>query len=182
MINMVFFPFQVKHCLELGISADSASKLFIFIGVASSVARVVSGRLCDLPCIKTIYVYQFGVLLVGFMTVALPWMKNYIGILVFAVFYGVGDGMFVTTTTSLLMFTLDEKDRAAAVGLGSSLLSIGIAGGPPLAGFLADRFDGYMWSFTFAGILLLCAGIVPVFLLCLKKDHKRRKIKEPQQV
>lgn len=131
---MVFFPFQVKHCLELGISADSASKLFIFIGVASSVARVVSGRLCDLPCIKTIYVYQFGVLLVGFMTVALPWMKNYTGILVFAVFYGVGDGMFVTTTTSLLMFTLDEKDRAAAVGLGSSLLSIGIAGGPPLAG------------------------------------------------
>ena len=68
------------------------------------------------------------------MTVALPFMKSYAGILVFSVFYGVGDGVFVTTMNSLLMFTLDEKDRAAAVGLGSSLLSIGIAGGPPLAG------------------------------------------------
>ena len=35
---------------------------------------------------------------------------------------------------SLLMFTVDEKQRAAALGLGSSLLSLGIAGGPPLAG------------------------------------------------
>lgn len=80
------------------------------------------------------YVYQFGDLLVGFITIALPLLKGYTGIFVFAVVYGVGDGIFITTMNSLLMFTVDEKRRAAALGLGSSLLSLGIAGGPPLAG------------------------------------------------
>ena len=68
------------------------------------------------------------------MTIALPLIKGYTGILVFAVVYGVGDGIFITTMNSLLMFTVDEKRRAAALGLGSCLLSLGIAGGAPLAG------------------------------------------------
>jgi len=68
------------------------------------------------------------------MTIALPLVKDYTGILVFAVVYGVGDGIFITTMNSLLMFTVDEKRRAAALGLGSCLLSLGIASGPPLAG------------------------------------------------
>lgn len=128
------FSLQVKHCLEIGISADSAAKLFIFLGLASTVSRVVTGKLCDIPWVNTIFIYQFGDLLVAFMTIALPLLKDYMGILAFAVVYGVGDGIFITTMNSLLMFTVDEKRRAAALGLGSCLLSLGVAGGPPLAG------------------------------------------------
>ncbi|KAL9954855.1 hypothetical protein ACROYT_G042440 [Oculina patagonica] len=172
----------VKHCLEIGISADSASKLFIFLGLASSVSRVMTGRLCDIPWVNAIFVYQFGDLLVAFMTIALPLLKDYTGILAFAVVYGVGDGIFITTMNSLLMFTVDEKRRAAALGLGSCLLSLGIAGGPPLAGFLADKFDGYMWSFTVAGILMQFAGILPVVLLWLKKKEAHRSVEQKRLV
>ena len=70
----------------------------------------------------------------GFMTIALPSIKGYTGILVYVFFYGIGDGIFITTMNSILMFTVDEKRRAAALGLGFSLVSLGIAGGPPLAG------------------------------------------------
>lgn len=161
----------VKHCLELGISADSASKLFIFIGLTSSVARFVTGRLCDISWVNPTFVYQFGVLLVGFITTGLPIIKGYKGILMFAIIYGVGDGIIVTTMNTLLMFSVDEKYRAAAIGLGSSVISLGIAGGPPLAGFLADQLDGYSWSFRVAGILMLCAGILPVALVWLKKEE-----------
>ncbi|KAJ7377373.1 hypothetical protein OS493_029733 [Desmophyllum pertusum] len=124
----------VKYCLDLGISADSASRLFIFLGLSSSVARIVSGRLCDVTWVNPILIYQFGDLLVGFATVVLPVIRSYTGILAFAVIYGFGDGIFITTMNTLLMFTVDEKGRAAALGLGSSLLSIGIAVGPPMAG------------------------------------------------
>lgn len=108
--------------------------LFIFIGLASSVSRIVTGRLCDVSWVNPVYVHQFGDLLVGFLTVTLPVIRSYSEILVFAIFYGIGDGIFITTMNSLLMFTVDEKQRTAALGLGCSLLSIGIAGGPPLAG------------------------------------------------
>ena len=128
------FRSQVKYCLELGISADSASTLFIFIGLASSFSRVVTGRMCDISWINTIFVYQFGNLLVGLITICLLLIKDYKGMVVFAIVYGVGDGIFITTMNSLLVFTVEEKRRASALGLGNFLLSLGIAGGPPLAG------------------------------------------------
>ena len=128
------FRSQVKYCLELGISADSASTLFIFIGLASSFSRVVTGRMCDISWINTIFVYQFGNLLVGLITICLLLIRDYTGMVVFAIVYGVGDGIFITTMNSLLVFTVEEKRRASALGLGNFLLSLGIAGGPPLAG------------------------------------------------
>ena len=97
-------------------------------------ARVTTGRLCDVQWINTIFIYQFGTLLVGFVTLVLPVIQSYKGIAIFVVFYGLGDGIFITTMNSLLMFTVDEKRRAAALGLGNTLLSIGVAAGPPLAG------------------------------------------------
>lgn len=97
-------------------------------------ARVTTGRLCDVRWINTIFIYQFGTLLVGFVTLVLPVIQSYKGIAIFVVFYGLGDGIFITTMNSLLMFTVDEKRRAAALGLGNTLLSIGVAAGPPLAG------------------------------------------------
>lgn len=97
-------------------------------------ARVAAGRLCDVQWINTIFIYQFGTLLVGFVTVVLPVIQSYKGIAIFAGIYGLGDGIFITTMNSLLMFTVDERRRAAALGLGNTLLSVGVAAGPPLAG------------------------------------------------
>ena len=140
------FLLQVKYCLEVGISADLASTLFIFIGLASSFSRVVTGRMCDISWINTIFVYQFGNLLVGLITICLLLIKDYTGMVVFAIVYGVGDGIFITTMNSLLMFTVDEKRRASALGLGNFLLSLGIAGGPPLAGENIIFYNGlFTW-------------------------------------
>ena len=65
--------------------------------------------------------------------------------LLFALVYGVGDGIFITTMNSMLVFTVDEKRREAALGLGCCLLSLGIAAGPPLAGKHAGS-DSITWS------------------------------------
>ena len=51
------------------------------------------------------------------------------------------------------------------------------------AGFLADKFNCYRWSFIVAGILMQCAGMLPFVLVWLKKDEHRhsvaRHISEP---
>ncbi len=97
-------------------------------------ARITTGRLCDVKWINTIFIYQFGDLLSGFATIVLPVIQSYGGLIAFAVIYGFGDGIFITTMNSLVMFTVDEKRRAAAMGLGNCLMSIGAAIGAPLAG------------------------------------------------
>ena len=132
--SVKYFSTQVNYCLELDISADSASRFFIPFGLLSSVARVVTGRICDVIWVNTTYIYQFGALLDGFAIVVLPVIRNYTGIQVFAVIYGIADGVLISTMNSLLMFSVDEKRRAAALGLGNSLLSLAIASGPPFAG------------------------------------------------
>ena len=129
---------QVKYCLDIGISADSASQLYIYLGLSSCVARVVSGRLCDIIWINTMLIYQIGDLLVGFVTILLPVIQSYSGLVAFTVIYGFGDGIFITTMNSLLMFTVDEKRRAAALGLGNCLLSLGLVAGAPMAGDVID--------------------------------------------
>ena len=51
------------------------------------------------------------------------------------------------------------------------------------AGFLADEFNCYRWSFMVAVVLMQCAGILPFVLVWLKKDEYRhsvaRNISEP---
>lgn len=37
---------------------------------------------------------------------------------------------------SLLVFSVDEKRRAAALGLGNTVLSLGIVAGPPFAAWV----------------------------------------------
>ena len=148
----------MKYCLELGISADSASRLFIFLGLSSCVARIAAGRLCDVKWINTIFIYQFGALLVGFNTLVLPVVRSYMGIAVSAVIYGLGDGIFITTMNLLLMFTVDEKRRAAALGLGNTLLSVGVVTGPPLAGEQALAIFFISWWFEH---VLICIRFAP---------------------
>ncbi|KAL9985071.1 hypothetical protein ACROYT_G007432 [Oculina patagonica] len=173
----------VKYCLDLGISADSASRLFIFLGLSSCVARITTGRLCDVKWINTTFIYQFGDLLSGFATIVLPVIQSYTGLIAFAVIYGFADGIFITTMNSLIMFTVDEKRRAAAMGLGNCVISLGIAAGAPVGGYLADVFDCYTWPFFMAGILIQIAGLLPLVLFCLEKtkgfDLKKNSREEP---
>ena len=54
------------------------------------------------------------------------------------------------------------------------------------AGFLADKFNCYRWSFMVAGILMQFAGILPFVLVWLNKEKDRhsaaRHISEPAQI
>ena len=97
-------------------------------------ARLATGRICDVTWVNTFYVYQFGAMLDGFAIVVLPVIRSYTAFQVFAVIYGIGDGIFITTMNLLLMFSVDEERRAAGLGLGNILLSLGIICGSPFAG------------------------------------------------
>ena len=56
--NVSFLILQVRYCEEIGISADAASRLYIYAGISSTVGRVLVGRLCDLPWANALYVSQ----------------------------------------------------------------------------------------------------------------------------
>ena len=56
----VYVDSQVQYCEDIGITADAASRLFVYYGLSSCAGRLVSGRLCDFKMINTFFVYQIA--------------------------------------------------------------------------------------------------------------------------
>ena len=126
--------FQVRYCEDIGISADAASRLFVYYGLASCAGRLVSGRLCDFKQVNTFYVYQASELVVGTLILVVTMATSYVHMIVFAVIYGFCDGVFVTTLNVLLITCVSPQKVAAAIGWQMQISSFFSASGPPVAG------------------------------------------------
>lgn len=124
----------MRFCEDLGITADMASKLYIYYGLSSAIARVLAGRLCDIRGINPVYLYQSAEFVVGLSTILVTLANDYTALIVFVVIYGFCDGTFITTLNIILLTSVDASKRAAALGWNMQFTTIFMASGPPLAG------------------------------------------------
>ena len=130
---------QVKYCEDLGITAQSASRLFIFIGLTSSLARILSGKLCNNPTINPVFVYQLSLFIGGVSVLLLPYATKYWALVVFSCAYGASDGIFISTANYILLSCVDEKRKTAAFYIECLLYSFSVATGGPIAGKTFSR-------------------------------------------
>ena len=135
-------------------SADAASRLFVYIGITTFIGRFLSGLLCNIHCVNPFYVFMFGLILDGSSSVFLSQAKNYSHLIVFAFFYGLADGLVIGTFNITILYCVEPSKRASAFGLSALFYGTTIATGPPLAGtctfiFLTvnmDRLDNVICS------------------------------------
>ena len=126
----------MKYCEDLGITAQEASRLFIFIGLASSLARPISGRVCNDPRVNPVFIYQSSLLLAGVSAFLLPFATNYWALVVFSVAYGLSDGIFMTVPIFILLSCVDKKRVTASFSIENALYAVSAAAGGPIAGTL----------------------------------------------
>ena len=124
----------MRFCEDLGISAAKASKLYIYFGLSSAIARIPVGRICDISEINIFYVYQAVEFVVGFSTILVTQASDYTAMIAFAVIYGFCDGAFVTTINVIVMTSVEGTKRPAALGWQMQVTSIFLGSGPPIAG------------------------------------------------
>ena len=73
---------------------------------------------------------------------------------------GIGGALLVTTTLAVVVQIFDEKERVKAIGIWSSVLSLGFALGPLVGGFLLDH---YWWGMLFlVNVPVAVLGLVAV--------------------
>ena len=131
----IFFTFnQVKYCEDLGITAQSASRLFIFIGLTSSLARILSGKLCNNPKINPVFVYQSSLFIGGVCVLLLPMATTYWALVAFSSAFGISDGIFITTQCYILLSCVDKERATASFCILNLLYSFSVATGGPIAG------------------------------------------------
>lgn len=172
----------VRFCEDLGFSADKASKLYIYYGLSSSIARVLAGRICDIKLINSFYVYQSVEFIVGLSSILVTLAKDYAALIVFMVVYGICDGTFVTTLNVILMTCVDTDKRPASLGWNMQVTSIFLASGPPIAGLIADQSGSYDSAFYMSGSVVILAALVPFSLLFTKRKENGCENEKRQEV
>ena len=129
---------QVKYSKEVGISAQKASRLFIFVGLASTLGRLVSGKLCNASRVNAVFIYQSSLLLASIATFLLPLVTKHWELILYSAAYGFSDGVFITTNGFIVLSCVDANRRTAAFSINNVLYAITAAAGGPIVGkFLA---------------------------------------------
>ncbi|XP_032234220.2 monocarboxylate transporter 12 isoform X2 [Nematostella vectensis] len=166
----------VKHCEEVGLTSKSATSLFIHIGISSLVGRSVSGPLNDALHKTPMMLHQLSSLLISGCMLLIWLAHDYVTFSVFAVLYGFGNGVGLTTMFLLLLNTVKPCHRALAFGIGEFLHSIGCMLGPGFVGLVADKANSYIPAFYMSGGIVLFAALIPIPLCFRKKVQTNEEI------
>ena len=124
----------MKYAEEEGMSSGRSSRLLMYFGLVSCIARLITGRLCDLTWINLHHVFQVGGFISAIAVTVFPVAHNYSLFVLFTVMLGVGQGIIITTSNLTFLTCVDNKRRASAFGLANCLTSFATVSSPPLAG------------------------------------------------
>ncbi|XP_068729989.1 monocarboxylate transporter 10-like [Montipora capricornis] len=171
---------MIRYSEELGVSAEKASRLFIYQGLCSSAGRLLSGFLCNHPRVDTFKVYQAAQFTAGLSIVLMTAAPTFATLTICMVFYGLGDGFF-NTSLSVLTFTASPLKSAAVLGWRMTMSALFMASGPTLAGLLADKLGSYVVPFRVAGSITLSGAFIPFILLCYKRPDLSSSVNEEEE-
>ena len=122
-------------------SADAASRLFIYIGISTFIGRLLSGFLCKMRFVNPIFLLMFSLILDGSSNIFLSQSKTYEQLTAFSFFYGLADGLEIGTFNITMLNCVEPSKRASAFGLSALFYGTAIATGPPLAGTLLQTVN-----------------------------------------
>ena len=112
----------------------------MYFGLASCIARLVAGCVCDLTRVNPRYVFQVGSLITAVSVILLPLANSQTRFILCSVFFGVGNGITLTSMNVVLLNCVEAKRRASAFGLANFLSSFSVLSSPPLIGKFCQVF------------------------------------------
>ncbi|XP_073248243.1 monocarboxylate transporter 4-like [Porites lutea] len=160
----------VRFSEGLNVSADAASRLFIYIGVTTFIGRLLSGLLCNMRRVNPVYVYMGGLILDGCDIIFLTQAKTYGHLVAFSFLFGLADGVLVGAFYIQILMSVGPSLKASAMGLSSLCYGTTIATGPALAGFMTDRLHSYIPSLIFSAVTIFAAAALLLILVCDRKS------------
>jgi EmrB/QacA subfamily drug resistance transporter len=106
-------------------------------------------------------VFLLAVVIFTLSSIAAGFAPDIYWLIVFRVIQGIGGGAFLPSASGIISDAFGKK-RAVAIGLFTSIFSIGAVIGPNIGGFLIDQFS-WRWIFFVnipIGVLLVLSGLL----------------------
>lgn len=158
--------------------SEWSSYLLSAIGAGNTAGRIILGYVADKPKVNRLVVYNICLTLCGIACIINVFCVSIVQNIIYALFYGFTTGAYVglTSVITVDLFGLDKLTNA----FGMLLLFQGIASfiGPPLAGFVCDRFDPLQTfdpPFYISGITIFLSGVMLFFVPPLQRYLQKKR-------
>ena len=143
---------------DFSISVSTAGWIATAYILANAVFVPIWGKLGDTIGRKKVYIWGFGMFIVGSVLAGLAW--NLSSMIVFRVIQAIAGSADYPTAMAILAITFKEgKERAQALGIWSSSFAAASVFGPLLGGPLIDTFG---WRSVF--LINLPIGLLGLFM------------------
>lgn len=155
--NGALMAFLPLYGLSIGLSAAEVGLLFMVQGLVSLLAKPLVGRLGDTVGRRLLIVGGLALCAATFSLI--PQVTYFAGLLVLAAGFGAGEAVVSASAAALIADLSARASLGGGMGLRGTIMDLGHAGGPLLAGVLVAAFS-YQEAFAAIGaIQLLVAGL-----------------------
>ncbi|MFC2070131.1 MFS transporter [Chloroflexota bacterium] len=147
----------VMHALGLGITASMAAGIFVAVGGLSFIGKISMGAACDRIGNKSVIIISFAL-----MIAALAWLlvaEELWMLILFAAVFGFSYGGLVSVQSPIVADLFGMSSHGAILGVLVSIITIGAAVGPVMAGGIYDATESYYPAF------LVCIGFSIIGLI-----------------
>ena len=107
---------------------------FCYLGLTSTVVRILTGHLCDFKFVNAQVIFQTALYINGAAICLLSRADSYYRLLAYSVVYGFCDGLFASTFNIQIIGSVKSHLTSKAIGFYLGLTSPSLAAGPPIAG------------------------------------------------
>ena len=149
---------------DVGFSTAIAAAILGVYGGGSTVAKIVSGRLCDKLSAAVVFAIGSALLASGILfLLTVKAGSPRIMLWTYGALLGLGAGVWLPTLSMLVSVQFGLLHYATILGMLNVCMSLGLSTGPLFAGFMHDATGSYVLAFmVFAALLFLA---VPSILL-----------------
>ena len=152
MANGTLMAFLPLYALSIGLSLAESGVLFGIQGLTSFLSKPVMGRVSDRVGRRPLI--TLGLLICGLFIMAVPQMTQLAWLALCAAGFGFGEAIITSSSAAMIADLGKAENVGAGMGLRGTIMDIGHAGGPIVAGVLVAAIS-YTGAFIIIGCLQL---------------------------
>jgi MFS family permease len=170
---MAFLPI---YGTAVGLNPGEVGMLFGVQGITSFLSKPIMGRISDRVGRQPLIL--LGLLICATTFALIPSIVNWPILLMLSAWFGFGEAVVSSSSSALVADSSQLKTLGAGMGMQGTLMDVGHASGPLLAGFLIANLS-YQAAFAVIAGLQLAAGAV--FWVTMRKREGNAIIPPPVQ-
>ncbi|KAF4911599.1 Aspyridones efflux protein apdF [Colletotrichum viniferum] len=156
------------YAVSKGMGAALAGYLIAIINATSTFGRIVPGILADKY--GNLNTFSIGSIATGVIVFCMTSATDNAGIIVYAVFFGLGSGTIMSgAAASLSRCAPDPSEVGTYMGMGMAVAGVGALIGPPINGAIVGATGNFFAVSMFSGAITVAGGL---FAFTIKTTDK----------